>query len=45
MCGMKVNVIAEIGINHQGDINLMKEMMITAKKCGVDYVKSQKKRT
>jgi sialic acid synthase len=39
----KVNIIAEIGINHQGDLNLMKKMMIEAKKCGVDYVKSQKR--
>jgi N-acetylneuraminate synthase/sialic acid synthase len=40
---MKVNVIAEIGSNHQGDIDLMKEMMIVAKRCGADYVKSQKR--
>ena len=40
---MKVNVIAEIGINHQGDIELMKSMMLSAKKCGADYVKSQKR--
>ena len=40
---MKVNVIAEIGINHQGDIDLMKTMMLAAKECGVDYVKSQKR--
>ena len=39
----KVNVIAEIGINHQGNFDLMKEMMIAAKGCGVDYVKSQKR--
>ena len=39
----KVNVIAEIGINHQGNMNLMKEMMIVAKRCGADYVKSQKR--
>ena len=40
---MKVNVIAEIGINHQGNIDLMKKMMLSAKKCGADYVKSQKR--
>ena len=40
---MKVNVIAEIGINHQGDIDLMKDMMLAAKGCGVDYIKSQKR--
>ena len=39
----KVNVIAEIGINHQGDFGLMKRMMVAAKECGVDYVKSQKR--
>ena len=39
----KVNVIAEIGINHQGDFGLMKKMMLAAKECGVDYVKSQKR--
>jgi sialic acid synthase SpsE len=40
---MKVNIIAEIGINHQGNMDLMKEMMTAAKGCGVDYVKSQKR--
>lgn len=39
----KVNVIAEIGINHQGNFELMKKMMVAAKKCNVDYVKSQKR--
>ena len=39
----KVNVIAEIGINHQGNFDLMKKMMLAAKKCGVDYIKSQKR--
>ena len=43
MCIMKANVIAEIGINHQGDLNLMKEMMLIAKRCGADYVKGQKR--
>ena len=36
-------IIAEIGINHQGNFELMKQMMIAAKGCGVDYVKSQKR--
>ena len=40
---MKANVIAEIGINHQGDLNLMKEMMLIAKRCGADYAKGQKR--
>tara|TARA_R100000908_G_C3711733_1_gene118101 strand:- start:4 stop:840 length:837 start_codon:yes stop_codon:yes gene_type:complete len=39
----KVKIIAEIGINHQGNFELMKKMMLAAKKCGVDYVKSQKR--
>ena len=39
----KVNIIAELGINHQGNFDLMKEMMIAAKGCGVDYIKSQKR--
>ena len=39
----KVKVIAEIGINHQGSLELMKDMMVAAKGCGVDYVKSQKR--
>ena len=39
----KVNIIAEIGINHQGNFDLMKEMMVAAKKCGVDYAKGQKR--
>ena len=40
---MKANVIAEIGIDHQGDLNLMKEMMLIAKRCGADYAKGQKR--
>lgn len=40
---MEVNVIAEIGINHQGDMDLMKKMILSAKDCGVNYVKSQKR--
>ncbi len=38
-----VKVIAELGINHQGNMDLMKELMLTAKNCGTDYVKSQKR--
>ena len=38
-----VNVVAELGINHQGNINLMKEMMLAAKKCGANYIKGQKR--
>ena len=34
-------MIAEIGINHNGSINLAKRMVIEAKKCGADCVKFQ----
>lgn len=34
-------VIAEAGINHNGDINLAKKMIISAKRAGVDAVKFQ----
>jgi sialic acid synthase len=36
-------IIAEIGQNHQGDIEIAKELIRTAKLCGVDAVKSQKR--
>ena len=36
-------VIAEIGINHNGDIDLAKKMISEAKKAGVDAVKFQKR--
>ncbi len=36
-------IIAEIGINYQGDVNLFKKMMVAAKRCGVDAVKGQKR--
>ena len=36
-------VIAEIGHNHQGDLNKAKEMFRTAKECGVNAVKLQKR--
>jgi N-acetylneuraminate synthase len=38
-----VKIIAEIGINHNGDINLCKKMMLLSKFAGVDYVKIQKR--
>ena len=34
-------IIAEIGVNHNGDINLAKEMISAAKDAGVDIVKFQ----
>ena len=38
-----ITIIAEIGINHNGDINLAKKLMLLAKKCGCDLVKFQKR--
>ena len=38
---MSTFIIAEIGINHNGDINMAKQMIDEAKKCGVDAVKFQ----
>ncbi len=37
----KPYVIAEIGANHNGDMELAKEMIDSAKKCGADAVKFQ----
>jgi len=34
-------IIAEIGVNHNGDIDLAKKMIDSAKKCGADAVKFQ----
>ena len=36
-------VIAEIGHNHQGDLETAKEMFKVAKECGADAVKLQKR--
>jgi len=36
-------VIAEIGINHNGDLNIAKELIDTAKSAGCDAVKFQKR--
>lgn len=40
---MKVKIIAEIGINHNGDISLAKKMIEKSKEAGVDIVKFQKR--
>ncbi|HON56845.1 MAG TPA: N-acetylneuraminate synthase family protein [bacterium] len=40
---MKIFIIAEIGINHNGDINIAKDLIKTAKDCGCDAVKFQKR--
>ena len=37
----KVFIIAEIGNNHEGDINLAKEMILLASEAGADAVKFQ----
>ena len=34
-------VIAEIGVNHNGDLNLAKKMILAAKRSGVNAVKFQ----
>lgn len=39
----QVYIIAEIGINHNGDLNLAKEMIDIAKSAGCDAVKFQKR--
>ncbi len=36
-------IIAEIGCNHQGSVETFKKMILRAKECGVDAVKSQKR--
>ena len=40
---MKIFTIAEIGINHNGDINLAKKLIKQAKDTGFDAVKFQKR--
>jgi N-acetylneuraminate synthase len=39
----KTFVIAEIGINHNGDINVAKDLILLAKNCKCDAVKFQKR--
>ena len=39
----KTKVIAEIGINHNGDMELCKNMMMLSKVAGCDYAKIQKR--
>ncbi len=36
-------IIAEIGINHNGDLNIAKKLIDVAKKAGCDAVKFQKR--
>ena len=39
----KIFIIAEIGINHNGDINLAKKLIDVASESGCDAVKFQKR--
>ena len=39
----KIFFIAEIGINHNGDISITKELIKLSKDCGFDAVKFQKR--
>ena len=39
----KPHVIAEIGCNHKGDLDLAKELILLAKNCGADVAKFQKR--
>ena len=39
----KIKIIAEIGINHNGDIKLAKELIDVSVKAGCDIVKFQKR--
>ena len=38
-----IKIISEIGINHNGDLDLAKKMIKHSKECGVDLVKFQKR--
>ena len=40
---MKVKIVAEIGINHNGDMNIVKRLIEVAKEAGCDAVKFQKR--
>jgi N-acetylneuraminate synthase len=40
---MKIKIIAEIGINHNGDINIVKKLIDSAIESGCDVVKFQKR--
>ena len=38
---MSVYIIAEAGVNHNGDLKLAKELVDMAKQCGADAIKFQ----
>mgnify|MGYP000689170274 CR=1 FL=1 len=37
----KVTIVAEIGVNHDGDLGKAKDLVLAAKDCGADFVKIQ----
>lgn len=39
----KIKFIAEIGINHNGSLDIVKKLIDLAALCGCDYVKFQKR--
>ena len=41
--GQSTFIIAEIGINHQGDVNIARKLIEDAKECGANAVKFQKR--
>ena len=41
--GQPAFIIAEIGINHQGDVNIARKLVNMAKECGANAVKLQKR--
>ena len=41
---MVVHIISEIGINHNGDLDLVKRMIFESQKCGANVVKVSKKK-
>jgi N-acetylneuraminate synthase len=41
--GFPAYIIAEVGINHNGDLNLVKQLVDAAKRAGVDAIKFQKR--
>ena len=40
---MSINIVAEIGINHNGDMSVCKELINAAVESGCDAVKFQKR--
>ena len=38
---MSIQIIAEAGVNHNGSMDLAKQMVKAAKEAGADYVKFQ----